>query len=81
MTLASLALWVVEQTPEDEDVVAGWTGAVVIGLLVLAVVFLGFSLTKQLRKAERAEEAGVYDPSDRKRPDQPVEQPSEEREE
>jgi hypothetical protein len=67
MTLASIALWVVQQTPEDDDVVAGWTGALVIGLLVVAVVFLGFSLTRQLRKADRAEEAGLYDPSDKKK--------------
>jgi len=73
MTLASLALWVVQQTPEDDDVVAGWVGALVIGLLVLALVFLGFSLTKQLRKADRAEEAGLYDPSDRKKAQQPPE--------
>jgi hypothetical protein len=67
MTLASIALWVVQQTPEDDDVVAGWVGALVIGLLVVAVVFLGFSLTKQLRKADRAEEAGLYDPSEKKK--------------
>ncbi len=73
MTLASLALWAAQQTPEDDDVVAGWTGALVIGLLVVALVFLGFSLTKQLRKADRAEEAGLYDPSDRKKAPQPGE--------
>ncbi len=28
--------------------------------LLLAVVFLGFSLVKQLRKAQAAEDAGVY---------------------
>ena len=78
MTLASLALWVAQQKPEDDDVVAGWTGALVIGLLVVAVVFLGFSLTKQLRKADRAEEAGVYDPSDRKKVQQPGERTPEE---
>lgn len=68
MNLASLALWVVQQAPEDDDVVAGWTAFAIFGLLILAVAFLGFSLTKQLRKAERAEEEGLYDPSDRKRP-------------
>ena len=67
MTLVSLALWVAEQAPEDEDVVAGWTAFAVFGLLIAAVVFLGFSLTKQLKKADRAEEAGLYDPSDRKK--------------
>ena len=67
MTLVSLALWVAEQAPEDEDVVAGWTAFAVFGLLIAAVVFLGFSLTKQLKKADRAEEAGLYDTSDKKK--------------
>ena len=67
MTLVSIALWVVDQAPEDDDVVAGWTAFLIFGLLIAAVVFLGFSLTKQLRKADRAEEAGLYDPSDRKK--------------
>ena len=67
MTLVSLALWVAEQAPEDEDVVAGWTAFAVFGLLIAAVVFLGFSLTKQLRKADQAEAAGLYDPSDKKK--------------
>ena len=67
MTLVSLVAWVAEQVPEDDDVVAGWTAFVVIGLLIVAVVFLGFSLTKQLKKADRAEEEGLYDPSDRKK--------------
>jgi hypothetical protein len=79
MTFVSLALWVVDQAPEDEDVVAGWTAFLIFGLLIGAVVFLGFSLTKQLKKADRAEEAGLYDPSDRtKRPGPAVEDPSEE---
>jgi len=68
MTLVSLVVWAAEQAPEDEDVVAGWTAFAVFGLLIAAVVFLGFSLTKQLKKADRAEEAGLYDPSDRKKP-------------
>ena len=67
MTPAALALWLVDQAPEDEDVVAGWTAFAIFGLLVVAVVLLGFSLTKQLKKADRAEEEGLYDPSDRKR--------------
>jgi hypothetical protein len=77
MTLASLALWVVQQAPEDEDVVAGWAAFAVFGLLVAAVVFLGFSLTKQLRKADQAEKAGLYDPSDRKKPPDAAEDTSE----
>ncbi|HET9422082.1 MAG TPA: hypothetical protein VFO49_13165 [Nocardioides sp.] len=68
MTLVSLVVWVVEQAPEDEDVVAGWTAFAIFGLLIAAVIFLGFSLTKQLRKVDQAEAAGLYDPSDRKKP-------------
>ena len=45
---------------EPEDVKAGWTAFVVFLLLALAVVLLGFSLTKQLRKAQAAKDAGVY---------------------
>ena len=40
------------------------------GLLIVAVIFLGFSLAKQLRKVDQAEEAGLYDPSDRKKKQQ-----------
>jgi HAMP domain-containing protein len=86
MTLVSLALWVADQVPEDDDVVAGWTAFAVFALLIAAVVFLGFSLTKQLRKADAAEEAGLYDPSDKPRQkapadraaDEPVEEPADE---
>lgn len=55
-----------DPVPQDEDVKAGWVAfAVFIGLIV-AVALLGWSLVRQLRKAEAAEEAGLYDPSDRK---------------
>jgi hypothetical protein len=47
--------------PDDNNVVAGWVGfAVVIGLII-AVVFVLRSFTKQLKKVDAAEEAGVYD--------------------
>ena len=51
---------VVDEAPEPEDVKAGWTAFVVFLLLIAAVAFLGFSLTKHLRKAQAAEEAGLY---------------------
>ncbi len=47
--------------PEPEDVKAGWTAFAVFLLLAVAVAFLGRSLFKQLRKAQAAQEAGVYD--------------------
>jgi hypothetical protein len=49
-----------DPTPEDGDVVAGPIGAVVVVLLILAVVFLLFSFTKQMRKTQSAKEAGVF---------------------
>jgi hypothetical protein len=39
---------------------AGWTALVLFLLLIAAVVVLAFSLVKQLRKAQAAEDAGVY---------------------
>jgi hypothetical protein len=51
---------IVDETPEPEDVKAGWTAFVIFLLLIGAVVFLGFSLTKHLRRAQAAEEAGLY---------------------
>ena len=63
MHLITLA---VDGTPDDNDVVAGWTAFAVVGLLVAAVAVLGFSLTKRLKNAARAAEEGRYDPSDPK---------------
>ena len=61
---------VVEQGPEPEEVKAGWTALVLFLLLCGALVFLGFSLVKQLRKAQAAKDAGVYgdEPVDRSGP-------------
>jgi hypothetical protein len=68
--LVSLTL-LADETPEPEDVTAGWTGLLVFLLLIAAVVFLGFSLVKQLRKAQAAKDAGVYDePDERDEPEQ-----------
>lgn len=75
MTLVALVAWVAQEAPKDEDVVAGWTAFAVFGLLIAAVVFLGFSLTKQLKKADRAEEAGLYDPSNKRKRAQPADSP------
>lgn len=56
-----------DPTPEDNDVVAGPLGFAVWIFLILAVVVIGFSLTKQLRRAQAAKDAGVYgdEPVDR----------------
>jgi hypothetical protein len=59
-TVAELVVRAADQTPKDEDVKAGWLAFAIFIGLILAVAFLGFSLVKQLRKAQAAKEAGVY---------------------
>ncbi|PVG81683.1 hypothetical protein DDE18_17005 [Nocardioides gansuensis] len=49
-----------DPTPAKEDVKAGPIALVVFLLLIAAVVFLSFSLVKQLRKAQAAKDSGVY---------------------
>jgi hypothetical protein len=63
-TVAELVVRAADQTPKDEDVKAGWTAFVLFLLLIGAVVVLAFSLVKQLRKAQAAEDAGVYGSDD-----------------
>jgi hypothetical protein len=50
----------VTEGPAPEDVKAGWVALIIFLLLALSVAFLGFSLTKQLRKAQAAKDAGAY---------------------
>ena len=47
--------------PDDNNVVAGWVGAVVLLALIVATVFILRSFTKQLKKVDAARDAGVYD--------------------
>ena len=56
-----------DPAPEPEDVTAGWTALIVFLLLIAAVALLGFSLVKQLRKAQAAKDAGVFDDPDEPR--------------
>ena len=58
--LALLITLVDDPTPKDTDVVAGPLAFAIWIFLILAVVVLGFSLVKQLRKAQAAKDAGVY---------------------
>ena len=60
LTVLLLPLTLTEEGPAPEDVKAGWVAFLVFVLLIAAVVFLAFSLVKQLRKAEAAKRAGVY---------------------
>ena len=48
----------IEKGPEPEDVKAGWVALLIFLGLGAAVVFLAFSLVKQLRKAQAAKDAG-----------------------
>ncbi len=49
-----------EEAPDPNDVVAGWVGFAVFVGLIVAVALLGWSLTKHLRKTDRAAEQGVF---------------------
>jgi hypothetical protein len=76
LTLVTVLADGTDKVPEEEDVKAGWVAFALFGLLIGAVVFLGFSLVKRLRNVERAEAEGLYDPSDKpsdKGPDGPSE--------
>jgi len=50
-----------DPVPSDNDVKAGWLALVVVLVLAVAVVFLLRSFTKQLKKVDEADAAGVYD--------------------
>ncbi len=50
--------------PEPEDVKAGYVALFIFLGLAAAVVLLAFSLVKQLRKAQAAKDAGVFDDPD-----------------
>ena len=60
LTVATSVISLVDEVPKDDDVTAGWLAFAIFIGLILAVAFLGFSLVKQLRKAQAAEDAGVY---------------------
>ena len=66
--LLTLVLFLADETVDkDDNVVAGPIAAALIVLMLGAVVLLGFSLAKRLRNVEKAEAAGLYDPSTRKK--------------
>ena len=50
-----------DPVPSDNDVKAGWVAFAVVLVLIVAVVFLLRSFTHQLKKVEKANDAGVYD--------------------
>lgn len=65
MVLAPLLVGWKDKVPAPDDVKAGWVAFAVFIALALAVAFLGYSLTKHLRKASDNAERGVFDPSDK----------------
>jgi len=60
LTVLPQVLSFVDEVPEADDVKAGWVAFAIFIGLILAVAFLGWSLVRQLRKAQRARDAGVY---------------------
>ena len=58
----------VDEAPEADEVKAGWVALGLFLGLAVAIALLGWSLIRQLRKAQAAQEAGLYDPSDKRRP-------------
>ena len=60
VTVTSVLLSAEEKAPDDNDVVAGWMGFAVFMFLILAVAVIGWFLTRSLRKAGKAKDAGVY---------------------
>ncbi len=70
MNLLTVLLPLVEDGPDKvpapEDVKAGWLAFSVFIALGIAVVLLGISLTRHLRKARANAELGRFDPSDSK---------------
>jgi hypothetical protein len=66
MTAAVVDLLVLaaQETPEPEDVKAGWLGLFVFLALAAAVVFLWFSLRKQLGRVTFEEKGAPGDPGD-----------------
>ena len=56
-TVVSLA----DDVPEAEDVKAGWVAFGIFLALVAATALLCVSFVRQLRKAQAAKDAGVYD--------------------
>ena len=51
-----------DETPKPEDVKAGWVGFGVFLLLCVAVGFLGWALSRQLRRTEANRKQGAFGP-------------------
>lgn len=64
--IVALVTGLATEAPQPSEVKAGWTAFAVFLLLIAAVALLGWSLSRQLKKAQRNKEAGIL-PSSRER--------------
>lgn len=55
-----ISLAATDPVPTDNSVKAGWTAFAVFLLLLVAIVFLGWSFSRQMKKVKKADEQGVY---------------------
>ena len=62
--------------PDDNNVVAGWVGFAVMIALIVAVVFILRSFTKQLKKVDAAQQAGVFEDKKPEEPSRPTRPPT-----
>jgi H+/gluconate symporter-like permease len=53
-----------DPVPTDDNVKAGWTAFAVFVLLLVAIVLLGWSFSRQMKKVKKADEEGVYGASE-----------------
>ncbi len=60
--LLTFVVSLADEVPQDDEVKAGSIAFAIFVGLIVAVVLLGFSLTKQLRKAQAAKAAGAFGP-------------------
>jgi Na+/melibiose symporter-like transporter len=58
---ATVLLLLADGTPEPKDVKAGWLAFAIFLALIAATALLCVSFVRQLRKAQAAKDAGVYD--------------------
>ena len=62
--LVTVLLLLADGPPEAKDVKAGWLAFGVFLALIAATVVICISFVRQLRKAQAAKDAGVYDDND-----------------
>jgi hypothetical protein len=61
---ATVLLLLADGTPEPKDVKAGWLAFAIFLALIAATALLCVSFVRQLRKAQAAKDAGVFDEKD-----------------